>query len=239
MRLNKFLAHCGIASRRRADEIIAEGRVKINGQTISELGVIVDEEFDKVEVDGNLVMLPQEQTYIALNKPAGILVTAKDDRGRETIRSLLRGLKTRVNHVGRLDQDSEGLLLLTNDGELAFRLTHPRYEIAKTYRVVIKGQVEPLDLGKFSSGIELEDGHIGHAEAKVVRGDSHVTELQIILREGRKREIRQMCKALGYAVLVLQRLQFGNVSLGKLPPGEWRYLTEQEIKELKKSVGIL
>jgi pseudouridine synthase len=238
MRLNKFLAHCGVASRRRADDIIAEGRVRINGQTVSELGVIVDEEFDKVEVDGTPVELPQQHTYLALNKPRGIIVTANDERGRASIRSLLKGLRTRVNHVGRLDQDSEGLLLMTNDGELAFRLTHPKYQIVKKYRVIVEGQVQPSDLSHFSQGIELEDGHIGHAETQILQSGSEASVLQIVLREGRKREIRQMCESLGHPVKSLQRLEFGGVSLGKLPLGQWRYLTDDEVTILKRAVGI-
>jgi 23S rRNA pseudouridine2605 synthase len=239
MRLNKYLAHCGVTSRRHADEIISAGRVKVNGETVSELGVIVDEEFDRIEVDGNQVKLPQAHTYVALNKPRGVIVTAKDERGRDTVRSLLRGLRTRVNHVGRLDQDSEGLLLLTNDGELAFRLTHPKYEIAKTYRVIVSGQIQPTELSRFSEGIELDDGHIGKAEAKTLQGDTETTVLKITLREGRKREIRQMCKALGHPVKTLQRLEFGGIELGKLPPGQWRYLTDEEVRMLKRDVGLV
>jgi pseudouridine synthase len=151
---------------------------------------------------------------------------------------LLKGLRIRVNHVGRLDQDSEGLLLLTNDGELAFRLTHPKFQIAKKYHVVVQGQMSAEQLSRFSAGISLEDGFVGHADASIIRGDSETTLLEMILREGRKREIRQMCKALGYTVLALQRLEFAGVGLGELRPGEWRYLTDEEIGLLRSAVGL-
>lgn len=170
----------------------------MNGAVVTQLGVSIDEGRDQVAVDGRPCQIPEVYTYIMLNKPAGYLVTMSDRFGRKTVRELIRGVSARVNPVGRLDLDSEGLLLLTNDGELAFRLSHPRHGVPKSYIVYVMGCFKPENLHLFADGIRLEDGHLAHAEAAIVEHRDRVTVLSLILKEGRKREIRQMCKAVGY-----------------------------------------
>jgi pseudouridine synthase len=238
VRLNKYLAQAGIASRREADRLIEQGRVKVNGRVTTELGTKVDEEKDHVEVNGRTVRVSKRKVYVLLNKPAGYLVTMNDPLGRPTIRKLLAGLPPGVVPVGRLDLDSEGLLLLTNDGELAFRLTHPRYEVPKTYVVRVDGPADPETLARLRRGVVL-DG-VKAAPDKVVAlesGTGH-SQLRIELHEGRKREIRRMMEAVGHRVSRLRRTAFAGLSLKGTAPGEWRALTPREVSSLKRMVGL-
>lgn len=238
MRLNKFISQCGVASRRAADELITAGKVSVNGQVETRLGVIINEIDDEISIDGTPCRVPAQYLYIALNKPVGYLVTLKDDYGRKTIKGLIRDVPRRVYPVGRLDLDSEGLLLLTDDGELAFRLAHPSYGIKKVYTVKVKGDFKPDDIRHFYDGIPLEDGHVAHAKVKIVGRQEEATVLSIELTEGRKREIRRMCKTIGYPVQSIRRMRYDDLSLAGLEAGKWRYLSQAEVEKLRRKVGL-
>ncbi|MFH2055733.1 MAG: pseudouridine synthase [bacterium] len=238
LRLNKFISRCGLASRRTADELIVQGKVLVNAEIVTELGAAVNEHQDVVEVDGKVCKLPSEPIYIALNKPRGFLVTVGDPFGRKTVMQLLKGIRRRVYPVGRLDYDSEGLLLFTDDGEMAFRLAHPRYGVRKVYSVKVKGKFPKEELARFEEGIRLEDGHLARARASLRRQDETASMLSLELTEGRKREIRRMCRILGYQVLSLRRTKYDQITLTGIPPGHWRYLTPQEVHLLKQRVAL-
>ena len=238
MRLNKFLSQCGVASRRAADEMIAAGKISVNGVVVTKLGLIIDETQDSILIDGKPCKIPAEHVYMLLNKPRGFLVTLKDSFGRKTIRDLIKGVPGRVYPVGRLDYDSEGLLLLTDDGELSFRLAHPSYGVKKNYTVKVKGNFRPEDLRYFYDGIPLEDGHIAHARVKVLERQEGSTVLSIELAEGRKREIKRMCKAIGYPVQSILRVKYDELTLHGVDPGKWRYLSSAEVEKLRRKVGL-
>jgi len=237
-RLNKFLAHAGVCSRREADRWIAEGRVSVNGRAVMELGEKIDPGRDKVAVNGKPVRGAEERpVYILMNKPTGRVVSVKDPFGRPTVLDLLGHLPVRVYPVGRLDLDTEGALLLTNDGELALRLTHPRYGAGKTYEVRIEGEPEETDLDKVRNGIFLEGRLTAPARIKVLyRGRRH-TLLRVEIREGRKREIRKLFDAVGFPVVALVRVDFAGLTLEGLKTGEWRYLNKKEIERLRARVA--
>jgi 23S rRNA pseudouridine2605 synthase len=238
MRLNKFLSKAGIVSRRGADRLILQGKIMVNGRTINELGTVIDENIDEISVDGKPVLLPDGYLYFALNKPAGYLVTSRDNFGRPTVMELLRELKNRVMPVGRLDLDSSGLLILTNDGEFAFRLSHPRFEIDKKYLVKCEGFISDDSLGKLAEGIELDDGPTSPAKVELLSRNKAFSSFHITIHEGRKRQIRRMCRAVGREVVTLQRISVGNIELGDLSPGKIRPLEKTEIQILKKSLGL-
>ena len=238
MRLNKFLSQCGIASRRAADEMIVAGKVSVNGELVSELGLVIDETQDNVLVDGKPCVIPAAHVYLLLNKPRGFLVTLKDNYGRKTIKNLIQGVSSRVYPVGRLDYDSEGLLLLTDDGELSFRLAHPSYGVKKVYTVQVKGSFKSEDLRYFYDGIPLEDGHVAHGRVKILERQDDSTVLSIELAEGRKREIKRMCKAIGYPVLSILRVKYDELTLHGVESGKWRYLTQAEVERLRRKVGL-
>jgi 23S rRNA pseudouridine2605 synthase len=237
MRLNKFLAQAGISSRRGADLLIQSGRVTVNGIKIEELGILIDEKKDEIRVDGKKVPLPEKFVYTLLNKPKGYLCTVKDSFGRPTVLDLL-GKDKKVFPVGRLDLDTEGVLLLTNDGELAYRLTHPKFQVEKTYLVTVEGEMNEKILKKFYKGIKLADGEIAKGEAKILKVEKGSSVFEVKLREGRKREIKRMCKAVGLSVTNLVRTKFANLTAKNLKPGAWRYLREKEIEDLKRTVGL-
>ena len=236
MRLNKYIAHSGAASRREADRLIEAGRVKVNGDVVRSMGVQVDSDQDRVVVDGRILEAKEQPTYIMLNKPPGYLVTLKDPFGRPTIMELLPRLRTRVYPVGRLDNDSEGLLLLTNDGELAHKLMHPRYRIRKVYMVKVKGTPEPSQLRLLEKGIYLDGKKTAPAKIKLISVSPRGALLRVEIHEGRKREIRRMFAHLGHDVTALQRTLFAGLGLRNLKPGQWRPLTKEEIAELNKQV---
>jgi 23S rRNA pseudouridine2605 synthase len=228
MRLAKHLAHAGAASRRAAEAMIAAGRVRVNGELVRDPARDVDEH-SRVEVDGRLLAGPEPHVVYALHKPVGVLSTASDPHGRPTVVELV-GEERRLYPVGRLDADSSGLILLTNDGELAQRLTHPRYEVPKTYRVHVGGgPVEERELRALRAGVELEDGPTAPAQVRRVGGED---ELELTIREGRNRQVRRMCEAVGHPVLALQRIAFGPLRLGDLQPGAHRRLGEVELRKL-------
>ncbi|MDZ7372530.1 MAG: rRNA pseudouridine synthase [candidate division KSB1 bacterium] len=234
IRINRYLALCGIASRRAADELVRAGRVKLNGQVVTALGTRVDPARDVVEFDGRPVR-PQEKTvYVLLNKPPGYITTAKDERRRPTVLDLVR-IPQRVFPVGRLDEDTEGALLLTNDGALAYRLAHPRYEVKKVYHAVTDKPVTPEDLERLRRGVVIETGPTAPCEARYLEGPRSI---ELTLHEGKKRQVRRMFRALGYRVEKLRRVSIGGVELGDLPVGKWRYLTPEEIASLRRQVGL-
>lgn len=234
-RLQKFISRAGFASRRKAEELILEGRVKVNGEVIRTLGVKIDPEKDVVEVD-NKIIKPEKKLYIALYKPVGYLSSLYDPFGRRTIKDLLKGkLSSRVYPVGRLDFDSEGLLLCTNDGEIANLLIHPRYKIPKIYEVLISGIPKEEELKKLREGVILEEGKTLPAKFEIVWKNSKTKRslLKVVLYQGWKRQIRRMLALFGYEVLKLKRVQIGEIRLGNLKPGEFRFLSDEEIKWLK------
>ena len=231
MRINKYLSECGIASRRASDDLIREGRVFINGKAAA-LGDYVGEK-DEVTLDGTPVTRSVSHRYFVMNKPKGYVCTVEDDRGRKTVMQLLPPDAGRVYPVGRLDYDSEGLLLLTDDGELTFRLTHPKNEIPKTYLVRIEGSIGEQQLNKLRSGVELDGKLTKRCKIKVVETDKEYTKLHITITEGRNRQVRRMFEMVGKEVVFLKRIRIGELSLGSLDRGKVRKLTPEEIFYLK------
>ena len=237
MRLNKFLAHSGVCSRRAADLLIQSSRVSVNGIPVQKLGVSVDEKTDQVTVDGKKVSLHENLTYILLNKPKGHLSTVRDSFRRPTVLHLV-GKEKKVFPVGRLDLNTEGVLLLTNDGELTYRLTHPKFEIEKTYLVTVKGKMDDEILNKFQQGVKLEEGIIGRGQARIIKTGEKESVFELKLKEGRKREIKRMCEALGFRVTKLIRTHFAHLTALGLKAGQWRYLSDREVHDLKKLAGL-
>lgn len=232
MRINKFLADNGIASRRHADEMIASGKVKINGKTAT-LGENVEDD-DVIEVNGQVISHTEKQEkYYIMNKPKGVVCTVSDDRGRKTVMDFLPEGVGRLFPVGRLDYETEGLLLLTNDGDLAFRLTHPMNEIAKTYMAKIEGTMTEQDLNRIRSGIELDGVMTKKCKAHIVQTHKEYTKVHITITEGKNRQVRRMFEAIGRTVLLLKRVQIGNLKLQGLDRGQVRELTEAEILQIK------
>ncbi len=230
MRLNKYLAACGVASRRDCDELIKQGRVKVNG-AVASLGMEADEG-DEVTVDGNKVVLKKNEYYI-LNKPKGYLSTVSDDKGRRTVLDLLPSNVGRIYPVGRLDYDSEGLLILTTDGELAQRLTHPSNEVPKTYLVKIEGTATEATLNPIRSGVEIDGGYVTKkCKAHIVETNKDYTKIHITITEGKNREIRKMFAAIGREVTLLKRIKVGELTLRGLNRGAYRKLTKQEVAYL-------
>lgn len=230
-RLQKILASCGIASRRKAEELIAAGRVTVNGRT-AELGDSAVFGKDLIAVDGEKVFASGEKYYLALHKPRGFVTTMSDERDRRCVAMLVEELGERVYPVGRLDKDSEGLLLMTNDGDFANLVSHPRQHIAKTYRVTVRPAVTEDQLSRIALGIEIDGRKTAPAKVKVLEQQPGRVVLEIVLYEGRNREIRKMCEALGLEVARLKRIAVGPVRLGMLPQGKYRELTKEEIKGL-------
>lgn len=238
IRINKYLAQCGVASRRNADEIVSQGRVTVNGEVINSPGYMIDEVADAVRVDGLLVTPVREHTYIVLNKPAGYLTSLFDPHHGRTVMDLIGGVRERVYPVGRLDLDTEGTLLFTNDGELAHRLTHPRYRVKRIYNARVKGEISRGNLARFSGGIELPDGSIGHARAELKATKHGFSDIVLELTEGRKREVKHLCEAVGHPVMKLVRVSFAGITCDRLPSGHWRPLSKREIRDLKGVVGL-
>lgn len=234
IRLQRLLSMAGLASRRRAEELIRAGRVRVNGERVTELGVRVDPAVDRVEVDGRRVE-PARPVWIALHKPKGYVTTRRDPQGRPTIYDLLPPAYTRLFHVGRLDADSEGLLLLTNQGDVAHRLLHPRYGVDRVYEAEVAGRVTAATERRILEGIELEDGIArAHALERVPGGPAGTTRLRVTMRDGRKRIVRRLLAAAGHPVRRLVRLSHGPVRLGRLRPGAWRRLTPAELAALER-----
>lgn len=231
-RLQKILAHAGVASRRKAEEMIRQGRVTVNGQTVTQLGTKVDPARDDIRVDGARLKIAPSHIYILLNKPAGVLSVMDDDRGRRSLGDLV-SLPARLYPVGRLDVNSEGLILLTDDGELANRLTHPRYKHEKEYRVLVSGHPAEKTLEAWRRGVVLEGQRTAPAQVTAIRTDKDATVLRIVMHEGRKRQIRDVAALLGHPVRELVRVRMGPLLLGSLGSGQWRHLTDQEVFALE------
>lgn len=235
-RLQKFISEAGIMSRRAAEEEIKKGNIKVNGAR-AELGQKIDDERDVVEYRGKIISADSHHIYIMLNKPAGYVTTMSDEHARKCVAELVSDVPERVYPIGRLDRESEGLLLFTNDGEFANRMMHPRYHKPKIYHVKIRGKVEPEKVTALSRPMKIDDYITKPANVSVVTLKEDYTVLAIELFEGRNRQIRKMCEQVGLFIMTLRRISVGNVKLGDLRPGKWRYLTKSEVASLKTSEG--
>jgi 23S rRNA pseudouridine2605 synthase len=241
-RLQKILSQAGIASRRASEQLMLEGRVTVNGTPVRELGTKADPAHDDIRVDGRRVRLPERHRYLLLNKPRGYVTTRSDPQRRPTVIDLLTGVRDYVFPVGRLDYESEGLLILTNDGALAAHLTHPRYHVARVYEVRVLGVPDAHDLNRLARGVILDDRKTGPSDVRLLsddrrgseRRDAHAT-LLITVREGRNRQVRKMCEAIGHPVTHLKRVAIGPIRDARLKPGQWRELRADEIERLRKA----
>ena len=238
IRINKYLAQCGVTSRRNADMLVTGKRVTVNGQVVDTPGFQVDETADEVKVDGVVVRPASSHKYIVLNKPSGYVTSLSDPHHDKIVSDLITGVPERVYPVGRLDLDTEGVLLFTNDGELAHRLTHPRYGISRIYRARVKGRVTAAKQTQLAKGIKLPDGNIGHARAGIEKAEEKYSDLILELTEGRKREVKHLCKAIGHPVVKLLRIDFAGITCDGLKKGQWRYLTDREVDKLRRQVKI-
>ncbi len=236
IRLQKLIASTGLSSRRKAETLIAAGRVTVNGKVVTELGTKVDAERDHVKVDGKHLTAAQPFVYLMLNKPKNVMSTLDDPGGRTTVKEFLRGVSVRVFPVGRLDFDSEGLMLLTNNGDLAQALLHPRYHVPKTYLIKVKGMLTDEEIARLERGIRLNDGITGPAFVKKVKKAEQNSWLELTIREGRKHQVKRMLEAVGHPVIKLVRIRMGPLSLGDLPAGGFRFLTDREANALRELV---
>lgn len=238
-RLQKVLSRAGVASRRHVESLMNAGRIRVNGQVVSELGTRVDISTDLVELDGTALQLDIDRRYVLLHKPTGLVTSLSDERGRPDLRSVLDDIGERLFPVGRLDFDSSGLLILTNDGEAANILAHPSFGVEKTYRVTVSGAVSNKTLGTLTTGVDLDDGRVHADEVKRLsepRGGTSI--LDITLHSGKNRIVRRMCEAVGHPVQTLQRRRFGPFHLGGLKPGQWRDFTDKERHQLATLVQL-
>jgi pseudouridine synthase len=238
-RLQKVMAAAGVGSRRKCEELIAAGKVSVNGKIVDRLGARADPEKDEIRVDGKLVTLPDRNYYVLLNKPSGYTSTSFDPYAKKTVLQLVADVSASLHTVGRLDLDTEGLIILTNDGDLTYRLTHPSHEVGKTYVATVRGAVTEDNLQRLREGITLDDGKTAPAEAKLlnVSEDCRRSVVELVIHEGKKRQIRRMLMAVGHRVEHLIRTKIGSIGMGSLKAGEWRYLTDAEVKKLKKEAG--
>jgi len=236
-RLQKFLANAGIASRRKCEELITNGLIKVNGKTVTELGTKINPESDIVEYKGQVVKLQSKKVYILLNKPIGYVTTADDQFGRDTIMDLVK-VKERVVPVGRLDMYTSGALILTNDGDFVYKVTHPKHEIEKTYTVTLKGIITNAEVQKLRDGVKIEDYTTRPAKVKILKTDSEKNQsrLEITIHEGKNRQVRKMCEAVGRQVLALHRSKIGNIGVKDIKIGTWRYLSNNEIEGVLKNL---
>lgn len=232
-RLQKYLAKCGIASRRKCEEIILEGKVRVNGNTVTELGTKINPEVDTVEVDGKVIS-SEKKVYILLNKPVGYVTTMSDEKERPTVMELLDGVKEKVVPVGRLDMFTSGLLLLSNDGDFVYKVTHPKHETTKTYIVKTRGVPRESDLEKLRVGVKIDDYITSPAEVNLLLKDNtnNISRIWIRIHEGRNRQVRKMCEAIGLSVIALKREGVGNLTCEGVERGKWRYLTDEEVAEI-------
>lgn len=234
MRINKYIADCGIASRRAAEELVKAGKIKINGKVVTDLSTQVNEWNDTVTLEGTKIKLPSRYTYLMLNKPKGCVSTVKDDKGRKTVMDYLPVSEKRLFPVGRLDYDSEGLLLFTNDGDTAFRLTHPSSEIPKTYQVIVSGKISEENLKELRAGVVLDGVKTSKSKIAVKLQTETETKLEVTIYEGKNRQVRRMFESVGKEVVFLRRTAVGDLRLGGLGRGQTRYLKQTEIDYLKK-----
>ncbi|TPG89632.1 rRNA pseudouridine synthase [Brevibacillus laterosporus] len=236
-RLQKVLAQAGVASRRSCEELIKQGRVKVNGQVITELGTKVNASVDQILVD-NKSIAQEEHVYVLLHKPTGVITSMSDPEGRKTVRDLIKQIPQRVYPVGRLDFDTSGLLIMTNDGELANRLAHPSFEMDKVYRAWVKGIPTSESVLRLAKGIKLEDGMTSPGKAKILERDTNKnrTLLELTIHEGRNRQVRRMCQAIGHPVVTLQRIRISFLTLGNLGLGSYRFLQKEEVERLQSEL---
>lgn len=234
IRLQKYLADCGIASRRKSEELIKQGQVKVNGKTITELGTKVIPNKDIVEYNGKKIELKKEYVYILLNKPIGYVTTVKDQFNRDSVLDLVKTNK-RLVPVGRLDMYTSGALILTNDGDFVYKVTHPKHEIEKTYTVTIIGIVKKEEVEKLKKGVEIEDYITKPAKVKILKIDEEKNQsrLEITIHEGKNRQVRKMCEAIGHKVLALHRSKISGIDVKDIPLGKWRYLNSKEVNKIK------
>lgn len=232
-RLQKYLASCGVASRRKCEEYILQGKVQVNGKTITELGTKINPEKDVVEFEGKVINQTKKLVYILLNKPIGYVTTADDQFGRDMVLDLVK-VKERVVPVGRLDMYTSGALILTNDGNFVYKVTHPKHEIEKTYTVTIKGIVQNNEVEQLKNGVKIDDYITKPAKVKILKTDTekNISRLEITIHEGKNRQVRRMCEAVGRKVLALHRSKIGKIGVKDLELGKWRYLRDKEVQEL-------
>lgn len=233
MRLNKFMATCGVASRRKCDDIIAQGRVKVNAVVTKKMGVIVNPEMDIVTVDDKPIRIKGDFVYIMMNKPVGYITSLRDPQGRKTVMDLLPNLNKRIYPVGRLDYNTSGLLLFTNDGDMAQKLMHPSFEFGKTYIATINGGITEVELKKLRSGVDIGGFVTSKAQASVLTQNENRTRIRLTIHEGKNRQVRRMFKAIGKTVVELERVYLGKLYLGNLSSGKCRELTKDEIEYLQ------
>ena len=234
-RLQKYLANCGVASRRKCEEYILQGKVKVNGEVVTELGTKINPEKDLIEFENKQVKENNKHIYILLNKPIGYVTTSDDQFGRDTVLDLVK-VRERIVPVGRLDMYTSGALILTNDGDFVYRVTHPKHEINKTYTVTIKGIVQNNEVEQLRKGVKIEDYTTKPAKVKILKTDNEkdISRLEITIHEGKNRQVRKMCEAVGRKVLALHRSKIGDIEVKSLELGKWRYLNTKEIEQLLK-----
>lgn len=234
-RLQKYLANCGVASRRKCEEYITQGKIKVNGETVIELGRKINPEKDIIEFENKIVKENSKHVYILLNKPIGYVTTLDDQFGRDKVLDLVK-VKERIVPVGRLDMYTSGALILTNDGDFVYKVTHPKHEIEKTYTVTVKGIVQNSEVEQLRKGVQIEDYITKPAKVKILKIDTEkdISRLEITIHEGKNRQVRRMCEAVGRKVLALHRSKIGNIGVKDLELGKWRYLNTREIQELMK-----
>ena len=241
-RLQKILSQAGIASRRLSEELIVQGRVQVNGRTVTELGTKADPDADEIKVDGRRIHVQKRKRYVLLYKPRGYITSRSDPEQRPTVLDLLRGVKEYVYPVGRLDYDSEGLLILTNDGELAARLTHPRHEVDKVYHARVRGIPDDHAIERLQKGVTIDGRRTAPAKARFVdpphKRTGAQTTIELAIHEGRQRQVRKMFDAIGHPVVRLKRVRIGPIEDPEIPPGHWRELTPPEIEKLRRSAGM-
>lgn len=232
MRLQKFIANSGVCSRRKAEELILDGKVSVNGQVVTELGTKIDSDKDNISVNGKTIVISNDYKYVLLNKPVGYVTTVHDQFNRPIVLDLVKGCKAKLLPVGRLDMYTSGALILTNDGDFIYRVTHPKNEIEKTYNVTLIGEVTEDEVNKLKEGVVIDDYVSGKAKVKILKIDTekNISRLEITIHEGKNREVRKMCNAVGRKVLALHRAKIGPINVKDLKIGEWRYLTDDEVK---------
>lgn len=233
IRLQKYLANCGVASRRKAEELIQEGKIKVNGKIVTELGTKINPKKDEVAYQGKKVKEVEDFVYILLNKPIDYVTTAKDQFNRQSVLDLVK-VKQRIVPVGRLDMYTSGALILTNDGEFVYKVTHPKHEIEKTYTVTIKGIVKQEDVEQLRKGVEIDDYITKPAKVKILKTDKEKNQsrLEITIHEGKNRQVRKMCEAIGHKVLALHRSKIAGIGVKDIELGKWRYLTQKEVEKI-------
>ncbi|MBZ2173780.1 rRNA pseudouridine synthase [Schnuerera sp. xch1] len=233
MRLQKYIAHSGVTSRRKAEEMILQSRVKVNGFIVKKLGTKVDPEKDLIEVDNKRIELASKKLYIMLNKPEGYVTTLKDEHNKKVVLDLIDNIKERIFPIGRLDKDTTGLLIMTNDGDLTYKLTHPSHEVWKKYLALVDGIPNHKEIQKLKKGVKIDGRLTSKAKVKMIKIYNDSSVLEISIHEGRNRQVRKMCKCIGHPIRKLKRISIGELKLNDLEIGEWRHLTEKEIKYLK------